>query len=1156
MEAAVASGILNIIGNKLAPLLIKEYSSIVGVREDLQELQDLVKEINNWLISGYTIMGDDQSFNWIKKLKSVAYAVDDVVDEFQMKSEKHDAYGDGGIVTKYMCTKPKSFIFHCKAASKIKAIKMRFASIVKERTDISAIANCLSFGHPMNNTNAEMPTLPTVDATSIVGRDEDKHHIISMLAETDHQHNVKIVSVIGLGGTGKTTLAKLIINDSGIIKKHFEVRLWVHVSQEFDVQKLIKKLFDAFADSKSEQHPLQYMIDSISKKLAKKRFLLVLDDVWTEDRIKWEEFIVHLKGSAPGSSILLTTRSRNVAEAVKSAHMFGLPFLSEAGSWQVFEQSYGTVQTALDTNFLEVGRDIVNNCGGVPLAIKILAGILRGKKRIEEWQAVRESNLLHVEDKEHRVSECLKLSYFHLQSHLKQCFTSCSVFPKGYRLDREQLIDQWIAHDLITPVIGVDCLEYSAKRCFSSLVEMSFLQDVDEKDDGRVECTMHDLVHDLAQSIVGDEISLVLPKDVTSSTKTCRYFSLMEESSIIAPINIFEKARAIYISVGDDFIFGKALKNARHLRSITVKYANTEMVPASILHAKNLRYLCISGSKFQTLPEAISAIWSLQALYVNSPKLHELPESIGKLKKLRTLNLSGCAELITLPDSIGDCLMISILNLYYCEKLMALPDSIIKNKNLRVLRLGLTKIKRLPPGIIALENLECLDLWLCHVLEELPEGIGNLKKLEVLNVDGCDGLRSMPAGIGQLSRLQKLGLFVVGKGESSAEISELGNIDSIGGELIIRNIPCRMYKDDAYEVSLKKKTKLQKLTLNWGINDFEWCRVDTEAELSVLNALEPPSGITCLQIERYLGEEYGWWMLEQVGGGVQGLHRYSCLTVMRLRCCTNLKHLKGLVELPCLVELELSDMPCLESISVGTFPSLVKLVMKKLPRLREVWMVRERDLAGRDDRGMQIGTSVSYLHIEECPELKVKPDLPSSLEHLRVHRSSFGLLLLPGRITTLRSMFISGCSFITRLPIWFEQLQFLQEMDISSFDSLRSLPQSMSHLTSLQVLRIARCQALCQLPECLGELPSLRKFEISDLQGLTCLPESMGQLASLEELHIRHCASLSSLPDWIKDLTTLQVLCISFCPDLKRRCKRGKGEDWHLISYISHLQIE
>ncbi|KAL6640513.1 hypothetical protein ACP70R_021636 [Stipagrostis hirtigluma subsp. patula] len=265
--SAAVSGTLKIVANKLAPLLVKEYNSIVGVRNDLQELQVLAEHINYLLETvGYKTMGNDPSFILLKQLNEVSYSVDDVVDEFYLEAERREADDSKHIMSRYLSTKPKSFLFQFKAAHKIKAIKKRFAATVRQITDINAIATTSRTGHPVchtNKTTGVMPSLPIIGASSVFGRDAEKDHIISRLVETNDQQSINIVSIIGLGGSGKTTLAKLVFNDDSKIKEHFEERLWVHVSPDFDAEKLVKKLFEAIGDKDSGQQNLMYMSQTV-----------------------------------------------------------------------------------------------------------------------------------------------------------------------------------------------------------------------------------------------------------------------------------------------------------------------------------------------------------------------------------------------------------------------------------------------------------------------------------------------------------------------------------------------------------------------------------------------------------------------------------------------------------------------------------------------------------------------------------------------------------------------------------------------------------------------------------------------------------------------------------------------------------------------------
>lgn len=536
--ASLIYSLLNLAGSKLASKIFCEFSSALGVKKDLHQLFDLVEEIKNFLHSvGDKVIKNDPAFTWLKELKDIAYNIDDLLNDFHMESEKQKAKqidGDKLVMVRCFLDRPKSIWFQHKMANKIKIIREKFEAIISKRKDF----NTLRDGLPMVDSTEErqivtweLPSLTIIDETTVLGRDDDKSKVIyeltksedkeAILQKTNDQERVSVMSIIGLGGSGKTTLAKLVFNDENEIKKHFEVRIRVYVSQKFDACKLIGKLFEAITEQKSENHPLQSMSRVITEQLNGKRFLLVMDDVWNKDLLEWEQFMLHLKAGAAGSRILLTTRSQEVAEVVNSKLLHNLQVLSEDDSWKLFLQSTGRAKEGLDSEFIQTGKDIVRKCGGVPLAVKALGGIIGSKKEINSWRAVKDSELWNINDK---VFTSLLLSYFHLPAYLQQCFLLCSIFPKGYLIDKDHLIVQWIAHGLVIPMNELEQLEDVRNDYFDSLLKISFLQDIaQDKHTSIVTCKMHDLVHDLALHILEDEIAFMPEKAINDPRQSCRH---------------------------------------------------------------------------------------------------------------------------------------------------------------------------------------------------------------------------------------------------------------------------------------------------------------------------------------------------------------------------------------------------------------------------------------------------------------------------------------------------------------------------------------------------------------------------------------------------------------------------------------------------------
>ena len=1193
MEAALVSGLSKVVGNKLGSMISSEFAAITGVKKDLSELQGVHAEITSWLsMLSDRAIDSDPSLRWLMKLRNLLNDIYDLLDEVYLKHEKHriDRDHDKHAMAVCFCGKPKLLLFRWKVAHKIKAIKVEFDAIVKQKSDANTVLHNLHLDQLIqskNKTTREPSLLSNNKESKIPSRDHVKSEIVLELVESKKGDAGRIVSIVGLGGSGKTTLAQHICHDDKI-KVHFKDTIfWIHVSQEFCRDKLIGKLFEAIIGHRSDHHAQQHMLRVISKKLSGNKFLLVLDDAWHEDRHDWENFMVLLDNGAPGSKILLTTRNQSVANAVESKVVFKLAFLSEEESWSFFLKSCGWIEEDLGYDFIEVGKDIVKQCGGVPLAIKILGSVLCERRGINTWRAIRESNLWDEENIEARVFASLKLSYIYLKDHLKQCFTFCSIFPKGSKINKGYLIEQWMAHGFIK-LKKEELAQDIGSEYFDSLMKAGFLQDpVETLPQRSVSCKMHDLIHDLTQYILRNEVVTSLQKNMTTDcSQNCRYLSLTSCSGKVER-GLFYKVRAVYVSGGNPS-FDNLVKKSFYVRSVVLDYAVDTPFPLFVLKLEHLAYLEIHNVSCTELPEAISGCWNLQSLHLIGCKgFVTLPKSIGELKKLQTLEFNCITDLETLPQSIGNCRDLQSLQLNYCGKLREIPSSVGRLRKLsvlhiigcsslkqlllqfngelsnlltvnlhgcrgledlpskfscpklRTLHLSETKITVLPQWITSIGTLECIYLQNCKELLELPKDIINLKHLEVLNLVGCSKLQCMPSGLRQLTRLRNLGSFAVGCGGDDARISELENLDMISGHMKITNLKYLKDPSEAEKAMLKRKN-IWSLELSWSSSQTKEELVsDVEQDQCVLNALEPPSTIMSLKICGYRSPILPSWMAKQndsscCAGTVfkqASLCPFLSLTKMTLEEFHNLKYICGLL----------------------VFASLKSLNLLRMANLEELWTTTSGfEIQGEESEAQQCFPVLSEVCITCCPKLNVKPYFPPSLLSLSFEESNEQLLspcsfsrLLPRpanesssscnvqsaapciRELQLRNMMGSSSSW--------ELLQNHTELEvlhIQCCNDLKQLPDSIRNLTSLRVLWIMECKRLRMLPEWLGELYSLQSLYVLVTPLIDSLPQSAKYLTSLISLQICRWDKMKELPDVIQHLTSLQVLNLGLCPAL------------------------
>ncbi|XP_062229739.1 disease resistance protein RGA2-like [Phragmites australis] len=470
-------------------------------------------------------------------------------------------------------------------------------------------------------------------------------------AETNRTDNVSVLPIVGIGGVGKTTLAQLIYNDPRV-KHHFEVRVWVCVSDLFDKKRITKEIVESITGKEYNRScSLNYLQETLKEKLPKlQKFLFVLDDVWPNANDEWEAFFAPLREGREGSMVLVTTRSPKVADLVttsncKPVQLEGLP--SDI-FWEFFRKcAFGKDCPESYPHLQDIGQSISSRLCGSPLAAKTLGRLLNMELTERHWRNVQDSELWELPHHENEILPALQLSYLYLPQELKRCFTFCSIFPKDYSFERDKIVGMWVAEGFIAPVgnmhledVGITYLDELRSR---------FLFQSDPKSPDRAIYVMHDLIHDMAMSVSADEC--ILMKDLSYQEQkrmphTVRHMSVEvsgESMSRMRDIQYLNKLHSLRFEkkLNVEIKWFNQLSNILYL---SLKGCTLVKLPESIYDLTSLRYLDISGSCVLELPEKFWCLYSLQFFDAPRSYLRRFHQDITKPMSLRHLVLPPTAS--------------------------------------------------------------------------------------------------------------------------------------------------------------------------------------------------------------------------------------------------------------------------------------------------------------------------------------------------------------------------------------------------------------------------------------------------------------------------------------------------------------------------------
>ncbi|KAJ3674777.1 hypothetical protein LUZ60_005393 [Juncus effusus] len=662
--------------------------------EDLKKLERTMKRIQAIAVDAEKRGVKDQVEKLrLEELKEVAYDAEDVVDdyEFEVLSAKIKA----GIHLGGNCHKPKSedkvnhvTLSHLivpvpsELAIRVKGVRERFDEIIREWEVL-----CWSEGESLRQYGVDMVKPPQstslVHDPSIHGRNKDKENIVKLLisgdSNCDSVGSLSVLSLLGMGGIGKTTLAQLVYNDKRVCK-YFQLRAWVCVSENFSVEILTKNIIVSLTKRTCDFTELDVLQRILLDEVKGKKILIVLDDVWNEESSLWHLLKTPLTGTCFGK-IVVTTRNENVARNMQTMPPYVLTNLPFEYCWSLFKQLAFERQNS-NPGLLEIGREIVTKCGGLPLAVKALGSLLRFEVEEVNWRGILDSEIWELEMRNNDVLPALKISYDRLPVNLKQCFVLLSLFPKEKIIFEDKIVRLWLSLGFVLPE-GRKSLEDIAVGYVTELLQRSMIQLAAGEQRGRPmrsvgkerRFIMHDLVNDLAQLVSGNTFSRIDPNMLHELPGESRYISIVPNKQtditnlqylnhlkaprFVQVVDIIHN-RGIYLPTKYRFamIPPELFEMLKHLRALDLSYSDIYILPDSIGNLRQLRYLDIRSTKVGKLPDSICGLYNLQILELQYSFIEELPDRISSLVNLQhlTLNSGTC-----IPHGIGQLLNLKTL---------------------------------------------------------------------------------------------------------------------------------------------------------------------------------------------------------------------------------------------------------------------------------------------------------------------------------------------------------------------------------------------------------------------------------------------------------------------------------------------------------------
>ncbi|XP_040379182.1 disease resistance protein RGA2-like [Oryza brachyantha] len=1173
-QAAIGWLVEGILGSLFTEKLISWFRQ-VNLDEDVEKL---VWEMRNVAVvleaaKGMKIHENDPLAGSLFNLKDLLYDAEDVLDEldyYQLKEKIIKGNSEEDTVQTISSFFPIRWFTGWKRKREENHAfiddKSQFSVTTKQiagklRDACSDVSKGLKINGLLKSPEASnlshQSTPPATNATTssyllepiVYGRDEEMESIrkLIMTNNSNRSNGITILPIVGNGGIGKTTLAQLVYKDSEIGKS--AIKIWVHVSDKFDLHKVTREILECVSKKKQKETSNFNMLQQdLEKHMKSKRFLIVLDDVWDVTTDSWNKLLAPLianhvnpsQEKVTGNSVIIvTTRNRTTAEFCGTVRSINLGGLEDDGIWSLFKvYAFGSDRHGSDPNLQNLGRKIAKELKGNPLAAKTVGSLLRRNLTVDHWSSIIENkewqSLQHTDG----IMHALKFSYDHLPSHLQQCFSYCSLFPKGYYFNEAQLIHIWIAQGFVER--SSENLEQKGREYLAELVNSGFYQQVEIMwPTLSEEYVVHDLMHDLARMVSQTECATIDGSECKELAPSIRHLSILTDSAYweepngnisrneefekrLLKVTSRSKLRTLILIGQHDTLFFQsfqnAFKEAQHLRLLhmTSKYANFDSFLSKLVNYIHLRYLRVENEEFQgALPQALDKCYHLQVLDINSCTPDEY-FSDSDMSSEPSMDMEGEGERlpksdieVTFPTWFATSLAsLQALHLENCGKWQILSlDRLCLLKKLVLIRMS-NAVEVIIRSLEELVLIEMPKLKRCSCTSVTSVRIMNYS-LRVLTIKSCPELELFPL-------FENCHQFNVKRASWFFRLCKL----------TIHDCP-----NLSMPHSLPPSTIVSELSIS---------RVSTLPTMEGSSSGTLRIGLPISSSSQLFDGDSD--QLTTLNYKVLSFHNMRFLTGLVINGCQHLTSIsfKGLRKLICLKSLEIyscpeflsSDVPselickgttaenrdalpsleCLTIISCGITGKWLSLMMEHAQALQELCLVDCKNITG-----LSIGQ-------EEASQ----PNIMSSLEasslgypdDARTSSAQDGLLRIPlNLISSLKKISVRECS------------------DISFIDS----DEGFARFASLEELSIDVCDDLAEklLPCLLGNAMHLKKLQVEaiflkSLQLQSCM--------ALEELDILCCESLTALEGFqsLRSLRCLKVWeCSGFVPCLEGLSRQG-----------------